>query len=83
MSMAPIESNLPQFPCHCRRPARGLNRRFRRGKRGRMILARSAIAVEEEDGGTKEEDQGELLVYHTETMRLWSSAASLSGQVPK
>ena len=23
-----------------------------------MIIARSAIAVEEEDGGTKEEDQG-------------------------
>ena len=53
------------------------------GKKERVILARSAIAVEEEDGGTKEEDQGELLVYHTETMRLWSSAASLSGQVPK
>ena len=41
-------------------PARGLNRRFRRGKRGRMILARSAIAVKERIEGLKKKVEGAI-----------------------
>ena len=50
-------------PLPCRlEPARGLNRRFRRGKRGRIILARSAIAVKERIEGLKKKVEGSYAV---------------------
>ena len=63
MSLAGGRSRSFKFVCEVSQlshlePARGLNRRFRRGKRGRIILARSAIAVEERMEGLKKRIEG-------------------------